>query len=102
MRTSVDKDRSAAQQSSAVAEEVAQIARSNNASAIVSGGSKPHVTITKRSTDLNDAYLRAMLSAIEFATRGHFDGGHELAGSTEWILRSRYIRVTVRQVGSHT
>jgi hypothetical protein len=77
-------------------DEVMNVAKSAHASATVSGGSKPHITITKPVTDTTDAYFRAMLSGIEYATRGHFDQGRESSGYSEWMLRTRHIDVTVK------
>ena len=77
-------------------DEVLKIAQSGHASAAVSGGSKPHVTITKQVTDDNDVYFRAMLSGIEFATHGHFALGRESSGHMEWLLRTRLVDITVR------
>ena len=96
MATFEEKRTAAALQARRVVDEVLQIAHSEHASATVSGGSKPHVTITRQVTDYSDTYFRAMLSGIEFATHGHFDHGSESSGYTEWILRSRLINVTVR------
>jgi len=87
---------SPASQAHKIVDEVMQIARSELARASASGGSKPHVTITKNVTDYSDTYFRSMLSGIEFATRGHFDHGRESPGYTEWILRGRLVDVTVR------
>jgi hypothetical protein len=94
--TSEQKHAAAASQVRRIRDEVLRIAQSEHASIAVSGGSKPHITITKHVTDSNDTYFRAMLSGIEFATHGHFDHGSESAGYTEWILRTRLIDVTVR------
>lgn len=96
MATFEEKRNAAASQARRVVDEVLQIAHSEQASATVSGGSKPHVTITKQATDYNETYFRSMLSGIEYATHGHFDHGWESAGHTEWTLRSRLIDVTVR------
>ena len=92
----VDRRSPAAAQARRAVDEVLKIAQSGHASAAVSGGSKPHVTITKQVTDHHDTYFRAMLSGIEYATRGHFDQGRETAGHTEWILRGRLVDVTIR------
>jgi hypothetical protein len=81
-------------------DQVLQIAHSVHASTAVSGGSKPHVTITKQVADYNDTYFRALLSGIEYATRSHFDQGRETGGCMDWVLRSRLVDVTVR--GSKT
>jgi len=90
------KHPSATSQVRRVVDEVVKIAHSEHAAATVSGGAKPHVTITKQVTDFDDTYFRAMLSGIEYATRGHFDHGREAAGHTEWMLRGRFVDVTVR------
>jgi hypothetical protein len=91
-----EKRSAAAAQARRVVDEVLQVARSEHASTAVSGGSKPHVSITKQVSDHHDTYFRAMLSGIEYATHGHFDQGREVAGCTEWILRGRLVDVTVR------
>ena len=91
-----DRRSAAASQLRKVVDEVLQIARSEHAAATVSGGGKPHVTITKQVTDFNDTYFRAMLSGIEYAAHGHFDHGREGAGHTEWMLRGRLVDVTIR------
>lgn len=96
MATFEEKRTAAASQARRVVDEVLGIAHSEHANTIVSGGSKPHVTITKHVTDYNDTYFRSMLSGIEFATHGHFDHGRESFGYTEWILRAPLIDVTVR------
>ncbi|OFZ71686.1 MAG: hypothetical protein A2W04_10775 [Betaproteobacteria bacterium RBG_16_64_9] len=96
MATFQDRRSAAASQVRRVVDEVLKIAHSEHATATVSGGSKPHVAITKNVTDFNDAYFRAMLSGIEYATHGHFDHGREAGGHTEWILRGRLIDVTIR------
>ena len=94
-----DRRSAAASQLRKAVDAVLQIAHSEHAAATVSGGSKPHVTITKQVTDLNDTYFRAMLSGIEYATHGHFDHGREAAGYTEWMLRGRLVDVTIRGTG---
>ena len=88
----------AASQVRRVVDELSKNARSEHGAAMVSGGGKPHVTITKNVTDFNDTYFRAMLSGIEYATHGHFDHGREAAAHTEWILRGRLVDVTVRGI----
>lgn len=96
MVVEVDRRSSEAAHLRRLVDEVLNCARSEHAGTIVSGGSRPHITITKQVTDYNDAYFRAMLSGIEYATRGHFDTGRESWGYTEWLLRSQLIDVTVR------
>ena len=91
-----EKRTAAAAQARRAVDEVLGIATSTRASPAVTGGSKPHVTITKQVTDYGDAYFRGMLSGIEYATRGHFDTGRDSWGYTEWLLRSQLIDVTVR------
>ena len=77
-------------------DQVLQIAHSVRASTAVSGGGKPHVTVTKQVKDFGDTYFRALLSGIEYATRSHFDQGREVAGQMEWMLKSQLVDVTVR------
>jgi hypothetical protein len=96
MATFEEKRASAASHIRRTVDDVLQIAQSGHGSATVLGGSKPHVTISKQVTDYNDAYFRAMLSGIEYATRGHFAQGRETSGYTEWMLRGRLIDVTVQ------
>jgi hypothetical protein len=96
MGNSAHKDASAASRVHRVEDEVLRIAYSEHASTAVTGGSRPHVTITKHVTDFDDTYFRSLLSGIEFATHGHFDHGRDAGGYTEWILKSRFIDVTVR------
>ena len=96
MVITADRRTSAAAQARRVVDEVMKIARSERAGATVSGGSKPHVVITKHAANFDDAYFRAMLSGVEYATHSHFSHGQESGGSTEWLLRSRLIDVTVR------
>jgi hypothetical protein len=96
MAIAVDRRSSTAAQARRAVDEVLKVAQSSQGRATVSGGSKPHVTITKSVMDYNDTYLRAMLSGIEFATHGHFAQGREAVGTTEWMLRSRLVDVTVR------
>ena len=96
MVLTADRRASAAAQARGVVDEILKIARSELAGATVSGGSKPHVTITKHAANFDDAYFRAMLSGIEYASHGHFSHGQESGGSTEWLLRSRLVDVTVR------
>lgn len=96
MALEADRRSAAAAHLRRLVDDVLNCARSEHAEAIVSGGSRPHITITKRVSDLNDAYFRGMLSGIEYATRGHFDTGRERMGYTEWLLRSNLIEVTVR------
>ena len=96
MRNFDEKRNAAAAHVRRTVDEVLKVAQSARASATVAGGSKPHVSISKQLSDSNDAYFRAMLSGIEFATRGHFDHGRESYGFTEWILRGRLVDVTVR------
>jgi hypothetical protein len=96
MATFEEKRTSAAAHARRTVDEVLQIAQAEHASATVLGGSKPHVRISKQVTEGDDAYFRAMLSGIEYATRGHFAQGHESAGYTEWTLRWRLIDVSVR------
>lgn len=77
-------------------EQVRQIAQFRGARATVSGGSRPHVTVTLDVSDSNRD-VGAMLSAIESATRGQFDRGREFPGNiTEWTLKSKDIVVSVR------
>ncbi len=77
-------------------DEVLKVAQSELASATVSGGNKPHVTITKQATSSEDAYFRGMLSGIEYATHGHFSHAQDSGGYTEGGRRSRLIDVTLR------
>jgi hypothetical protein len=91
-----EKRASAAAHARRTVDDVLQIARSGTGSATVLGGAKPHVTVLRQVTDYNDAYFRSMLSGIEYATRGHFDQGHESGGCTEWMLKGRLVDVTVR------
>ena len=96
MAVEADRRSAAAAHLRRLVDEVLHCARSEHATAVVSGGSRPHVTITKQVIDLNDAYFRAMLSGLEYVTRGHFDTGRESWGYTEWQLRSNLVDVTVR------
>ena len=96
MAVEVDRRSAEAAHLRNLVDEVLGCARSEHAATVVTGGGRPHVTITKQVTDYNDAYFRGMLSGIEFATRGHFDTGRESWGYTEWLLRSQLIDVTVR------
>jgi len=96
MGTFEERRSAAAAQARRSVDQVLQIAHSVHASTVVTGGSKPHVTITKQVADYNDTYFRALLSGIEYATRSHFDQGREAAGCMEWMLKARLIDVTVR------
>jgi hypothetical protein len=96
MAVAVDRRSSASAQARRAVDEVLKIARADHAGATVSGGSKPHVSITKQATSSEDTYFRAMLSGIEYATHSHFSHGQESGGYTEWVLRSRLIDVTLR------
>jgi hypothetical protein len=94
----VERRSSAAAQLRRLVDEVLNCARSAHANTTVSGGAKPHITVTKVVADYNDPFFRAMLSGIEYAAHGHFDHGRESAGHTEWILKTRLVDVTVRAV----
>jgi hypothetical protein len=95
-RIAVDKKNASASQHRGVLEEVLRVARAENASATVSGSGKPRVLLTKQLTDNDELHVRALLSGIEFATHSHFGHGMETSGISEWVLRSRYIDVTLR------
>jgi len=96
MATFQEKRTAAAAQARRAVDEVLGIATSTRASAAVTGGSKPHVTITKQVTDYGDAYFRGMLSGIEYATHGHFAQARDSGSYAEWMLRGRLVDVTVR------
>ena len=91
-----DRRQQAAAQQRRTVDEVVRIARRERANVVVSGGSKPHLTITKQVSDANDTYFRAMLSGIEYATHGHFGQPQPVGGITEWMLRGRLVDVTIR------
>ena len=96
MATFQEKRTAAAAQARRTVDDVLAIASSERARATVTGGSKPHVLITKQVPDYSDAYFRGMLSGIEYATHGHFAQGQDSGGYSEWMLRGRLIDVTVR------
>ena len=96
MVVEVDRRSSEAAHLRRLVDEVLNCARSEHASTIVSGGSRPHITITKQVTDYNDAYFRGMLSGIEYATHGHFAQARDSGSYAEWMLRGRLVDVTVR------
>ena len=96
MATFEERRHAALAQARRVVDQVLQIAHSVHASTTVSGGARPHVTITKQVADYNDTYFRALLSGIEYATHSHFDQGRASGSQMEWILRSRLVDVTVR------
>ena len=87
---------STAAQVSRVLEQVLGIVRAEHARATATGGSKPHVRITKDISGFDDPSLRALMTGIEFATRGHFARGMAIGGYTEWLLKTRLIDVTLR------
>ena len=102
MVITTDRRNSAAAQTRAAVDEVLRIAQANRGRATVAGGSKPHVTLTCSVTDYSDGYFRAMLSGIEYATRGHFAPGAQAIGGMVWTLRSRLIDVSVRASKENT
>lgn len=91
-----ERRKSSSAASRRVIDEILSIARSTQGRAVVFGGSRPHVSITKQVPELTEPYIRPMLSSIEHVVRSPFNRGRESPAFSEWLLRSQHTLATIR------